>query len=183
MNQENPRQEIDIRNVDASLTYGKVYTSKILNILVLILIISAIFLILLATHGLVTTEDFAEDSTIIITAYVVSGIIILADILLYWCFSYARKKAEVFLQDSVFLKAKAISLGTKMEFRLPFPVEAIRVQFRYNGKSMHKDSMYKGSTRYLPVFVKYTDRTINIAYSPKYDEVLILKDDDRLKGT
>lgn len=56
----------------------------------------------------------------------------------------------------------------------------IQVDFKFNEKIISKTSAGKviGITGegYHKIWAKYADRKINILYSPKYDEVLILKD-------
>jgi hypothetical protein len=54
----------------------------------------------------------------------------------------------------------------------------IQVSFTLNGQVYKKESTAKGfggQQGYLGAFNKYADREINILYSPRYDEVLILK--------
>lgn len=77
------------------------------------------------------------------------------------------------------LKAKSVLADTDWNtgrYGFPFRTSAIKVKFKYDGKVYNKLSTYKGYTSYLAIYNKYADREILIAYSPKYDEVMILKD-------
>lgn len=64
------------------------------------------------------------------------------------------------------------------------PVVRIAVRFRYQGRRITR---FSGEGRnglntrngYAPGWKKYCDREINILYSPKYDQVIVLKDPDR----
>ncbi len=64
------------------------------------------------------------------------------------------------------------------------PAVRIAVRFRYQGRRITR---FSGEGRnglntrngYAPGWKKYCDREINILYSPKYDQVIVLKDPDR----
>jgi len=60
----------------------------------------------------------------------------------------------------------------------------IQVTFKINGKTYKRESTAKvirGQKGHLVAYKKYVDREIRILYSEKYDEVLILKDQDKVK--
>jgi len=89
-----------------------------------------------------------------------------------------KEKIIIWLEDAIEVKAYSKKIG---ENRLGFQPKAtkIQVKFKINGKSYIKDSTAKvlGSwAGYLGTFNKYADREINVLYSLKYDEVLIMKD-------
>ncbi len=88
------------------------------------------------------------------------------------------KDVMLWLEDAIEIKAYSQKLG---ENRLGFQPKAtkIRVSFNIGGKHFRKDSSltpFGGWEGYAGCFNKYADREVNIMYSPKYDEVLILKD-------
>lgn len=89
-----------------------------------------------------------------------------------------RKKIILWLEDAIETKAYSKNIG---ENRLGFQPKAtkIEVKFKVNNKIYTRESTAKvfgGWEGYQGVFTKYADREINILYSEKYDEVLILKD-------
>lgn len=174
----NEQYLVRIKDVDASLSYGKIYSGRIWNIVVVLLAILGIIAVVVASIGLI---DAQSDKTLLFSAimgYVTGGGSFLAALLIGLYISRGRRKVKLFLQDAVLLNARAEALGTQFEVRYPaiiMPAVAIRVKFRYHDRTIVKDSTYKGSRFHLVVFRKYADRKIKIAYSPKYDEVLLLK--------
>ncbi|MCH5350688.1 MAG: hypothetical protein J1F39_01790 [Clostridiales bacterium] len=86
------------------------------------------------------------------------------------------KKAELFLKDAVLLEADTKSLKNYFNRRnVLHNNSAIEVSFIYNDVKLCRRSEYKGATIYLSVFNKYVDKSIHIAYSPAYDEVMFIK--------
>ena len=88
-----------------------------------------------------------------------------------------KSKVKMWLNDAVVLKAYSIKT---MEYKSFFFPKActIDVKFSFNGINYIKSSNVKtfgGKIGYLTTFEKYADREIDIAYSPKFDEVLIIK--------
>lgn len=60
--------------------------------------------------------------------------------------------------------------------------QKIVLRFRYAGRRVEKYSGGENGERfaergYFNILAHYVDREINILYSPKYDQVLILKED------
>lgn len=174
----NEQYLVRIKDVDASLSYGKIYSSGRWNIVVVLLAILGISALVVASIGLI---DVQSDKTLLLSAimgYVIGGVSFLAALLLGLYISRGRRKAKLFLQDAILLNARAEALGTQFEVRYPaiaMSAVALRVKFRYHDRKIVKDSTWKGSGFHLVVFKKYADREIKIAYSPKYDEVLLLK--------
>ena len=174
MNQELERR-VELKDVDASLTYGKIYTGKIWDILIGVIVLATLLMIIVATIGYVEEKEL---SVSIVMGYVMSGVLLISAILIGLYVCHGRRKGKLFLKDAIILKAKTSSLGKTSDFRFPALVvsaEAIRVIFYMGNKRIVKDSVYKGSRSYLHVFRKYADKEITIAYSPKYDEVLLIK--------
>lgn len=94
-------------------------------------------------------------------------------------------KVKLWIEDAVECWADSITLDSQVP---PWignrRVFKIQVKFIYQGKKLIKNSgnakkkgiyntLYDG---YDSVFKKYTNRKIKILYSPKYDQVLILKE-------
>ena len=90
-----------------------------------------------------------------------------------------KKDIAKWLRDAVVIKAYSKKTGEKECLFLPKGI-IIQVAFEFNNKTHVKDSdikVFGGNKAYLASFKKYADKMINIAYSPQYDEVMILKDD------
>ena len=89
-----------------------------------------------------------------------------------------KKKILLWLEDAIETIAYSKKIG---ENRVGLPPKAtkIRVRFAINGVTYKRESTAKivgGQRGYLGTYNKYANREIRILYSPKYDEVLILKD-------
>ncbi len=122
--------------------------------------------------------EYDDDSIITIT---VGGgmtlLILLISILLQRFFRSGKKKVEVYLQDAVVLKAISVTKGEQLAIRsvIVCTTNAIEVEFVYNDQRYVRQSTYKDKPLYSPVYKKYINREILIAYSPKYDEVMLIK--------
>lgn len=92
--------------------------------------------------------------------------------------NYKRRKVILlWLQDAVEIKAYAKTLSTWGPI---FEAKSTRLQvnFTFNGKKITKISQGKQlgvPDGYHRIWTEYADKEINILYSPKYDEVMILK--------
>lgn len=91
---------------------------------------------------------------------------------------WIKKQVTIWMKDSVKLEACSKKID---ECNLMFLPKGIRIQvaFEMNGTKYVRNSTVKtfgGGKAYLTSFTKYADRKINVLYSPKYDEVMILKD-------
>ena len=99
------------------------------------------------------------------------------------------KKIKVWMQDAVPYtvfaeKADEDRTGVHRVRHYITPAVRIAVRFRYQGRRITRFSGegQKGvNTRdgYSPGWYKYCNREIDILYSPKYDQVIVLKDPDR----
>lgn len=89
-----------------------------------------------------------------------------------------KNKIKLWLADAVELKAYSTKIEEhKMGFQ-PIATK-IQVEFDYADKHYKIESTYQvfgGYKGCVGCFNKYADREINILYSPKYDEVMILRD-------
>lgn len=174
-----------IKKVDAILNYGKIYSSLLWNVIFVIILFFAICLILVAIFiGLNEIQSIDKESTSAVGSVIggcsIGCFVLIVDLIMYAYVNYGRKKAKIFLGDAVLLDAETKSLGSKTEIRFPVifaSAYAIRVIFYFNERKIIKDSIYKEKLVYLPIFKDYINRKIKIAYSPKYDQVLILKDE------
>lgn len=92
-----------------------------------------------------------------------------------------EKEIKIYLQDAVLLEAQTEDIGSLSVSRRFYDGTKIRVNFEYEGKVITKESgnpkkAGKITNGYDKVFWKYINRTINILYSPQYDQVMFLKD-------
>lgn len=88
-----------------------------------------------------------------------------------------KKKINLWKEDAVELSAYVEQID---EYRIGIRPKAvkIRVRFRFGGRRYLRESTAKivgGRKGYLDCYKKYVNRKVQILYSPKYDEVLILK--------
>lgn len=175
MTESDKNNNITVRDVDAILSYGQVYSSKSWDIFFIAMFISNAFLILGGIVLWVFSQGH-EDYLFYGIAVLIFGIVCLLVIgLVYVYIAYGRRKAKKYLEDVEVLNAKATASGSEWEVRVSpitafFKKTSLVVKFRYNGKRYLKTSCVG-----LPVYNKYTDKEITIAYSPKYDEVMLLK--------
>jgi len=170
---------MQISNVGASLSQGKFLDKKQLYILYLGMI--AFLLFPLITIIMQFIPQIEWDSQIIITM-VGSDMMFLFFLSIYAFVlkknNQLRKKIIIWLEDAIEINAYSKKIG---ENRLGFQPKAVKIQvtFMLNGKTYIRESTVKvfgGEKGYLGTYKKYADREIRILYSPKYDEVLILKD-------
>lgn len=169
-------------DIDATLKYGQVFTGKglraaIISVYVLSGIALAIMLTMLIGIPL-TVGEFDSDSiaTIVGGGSTIVFVSICMTCVLLYCRS-GKKKVDLWLKDAVLLKAKTKSIGKEWFFRVSMVRKgvAIEVEFIYNYMRYIRQSTYNGKPACLPVFMKYANQTIMIAYSPKYDEVMFIK--------
>jgi len=90
-----------------------------------------------------------------------------------------RKDILLWLDDAIEVKAYSKTIG---EFKPTFEIGSVRIQviFKVNGTKYIRES--KGKRMGVPegfhqIWCQYADREINLLYSPKYDQVMILKDE------
>jgi len=173
-----------ISNIDASLKYGRFFTGKWLAFLYSALIIAffipliTIIMIFLTFFGLVWDNDM-----IFALAFCNVFSLSLAAICLWTiiCNNKLRKRIVMWLEDAIEIKAFSKTLATR-SFLLQSKLVKMKVRFKLADVDYVRDSAGKmlGAGKklegYHKIFVKYADRKINILYSSKYDQVLILKD-------
>lgn len=173
--------KLKVSDIDASLNYGKIHTGKAWNATFIAMLILSVLVMVFAVVGLFDKPYDSSDKFMIIFGFVFGGFMLIVTLLLFLYVNRGKKRAALWLKDAVLLEARCTLLDTRMEVRNSAAAKAaaIRVKFTYNGKKYTKESSYKGARTYLPVFNKYADRKITIAYSPKYDQVLLVKDNKK----
>ena len=171
------KHNLKASDIDASLTYGKIYAAKSWKTTFIIMLVLSILVIVLALSGLFD-PPYDESIFMIIGGSVFGGVMLITTLIMYLYVNRGKRKAALWLKDAVLLEAKSTLLDTKLVRSRSATATAacIRVKFSYNGKQYTRESSYKGGKLYLPVYHQYADRKITIAYSPKYDQVMLVKD-------
>lgn len=168
-------------DIDATLKYGQVFGKGLRAAIISVYVLSGIAFAIMLTMLIGIPLTVGEFDSSSIAAIVGSGstcvlVSICMTCVLLYCRS-GKKKVDLWLKDAVLLKARTKSIGERTVFRVFMVREAaaIEVEFVYNDMRHIRQSTYKGKPAYLPVFMKYANQTITIAYSPKYDEVMFIK--------
>lgn len=174
---------MQVSDIDISLSHGQLFGKKqwttILLFMIAPFILEIVTIILFIVPFVVPDAEFEAPIIIII----LFGNILFLSLLTFFISIKVKdyklkKRVSLWLDDAVETKAYSKQTG---EQKLPFLPKGITIQvkFEIEGKKYVRDSgikVFGGGKGYLATFKKYADREINILYSPKYDEVLILKD-------
>ncbi|MDE6557492.1 MAG: hypothetical protein K2K39_00135 [Clostridia bacterium] len=95
--------------------------------------------------------------------------------------SRSRKEIIVWLEDAVELEAYSTSIAD-IDSGVSQTMARIQVEFEFNGERLSRVSEGRmigekdSPDGYHVIWTDYADRKIKILYSPKYDQVLVLKD-------
>lgn len=84
------------------------------------------------------------------------------------------KEIQKWMQDAVVLKANVYRLDLLSPVYAPYQ---IAVRFKYNGVKREQTQRPNIFLGYHKMLAKYVGAKIPIAYSPKYDQVIILRSD------
>ncbi len=170
-------QNIQLQDIDASLTYGQIFSGKIYGISVVLLSIATAFMGLAVILVPITEHEYKSDIVFLVCGSILFALLLLSSISLQMFFNKGKKKAALWLKDAVILDAQAKSLGQTLHVRnlIMRTATAIEVDFEYDDRRCSRQSTYKDKPLYLAVYTKYADKKILIAYSPKYDEVMLIK--------
>lgn len=167
-------------NVEATLTDGKAFVSKKWKTVFIVLIILCglmLLSILMLIVGIVI-EGYDDESFAVILGMSVALILcgIATTIIGYFIVKW-KKVISLWLDDAVILEANSKRVGQGVAIRFPLfamQTSAIEVSFFYNNVQYNKRSEYGDKLLSLHVFNKFTDKKIQIAYSAKYDKVMLL---------
>lgn len=165
-----------LKKISASLEFGAIYSGFFLGFLYAMLFLGII------TSCLILAIAILEDIRLLICFFVLF-IISLCFIIVIIINHNNCKKIKKWAEDSVRLTAYSSSLDNAMVFSgfIPLRAKKISVKFKYDGRTIIKESGRTGAhisslNGYSALLKKYADREIDILYSPKYDQVMILKD-------
>ena len=167
----------DIDNIEATLKYGKTLTSvkfrlgKFFSIMSIVLSIVLIFVVGIYLCSAELTK---------IEIVIVCGVAVLCwavTIIVGFCYNRAKKRyleIEKWLQDAVECRASIKRLDIE---DIKYQSYQIEVEFDYKDRNIKKISNRFNMVidGYPKIFAKYHNKTVNILYSEKYDEVMILK--------
>ena len=167
-------------DVEATLTDGKAFTSKKWKaVFIVLLILCGLMLlsILMLIVGIVI-EEYDYGSFVSILGMSVAFILcsIATAIIGYFKVKWV-KSVSLWLDDAVVLEANSKKIEQGVTIRFPMiamRTSAIEVSFVYNRVRYVKRSGYGDKLLSLPIYNKFTDRRIQIAYSKKYDKVMLL---------
>ncbi len=161
-----------MEQVVASLKFGRIWKK------------SALFLWIMETMGLMlVTYSFWNlvGETIDWVGFVLLFVVGLFFAIIAFVFLLKNflliNKCKKWLQDAVLLKAR--TKGIKHPNNIvpeDFGRIKLEITFIYNKKKIKKFSGTKSTNGYDLIFSRFADKDINILYSPKFDEVMILKD-------
>ncbi len=169
-----------IENIDVSLSLGNILDKKQLCVLYLGIGISCCFPLLTLVMLCIPQVEWDIQVSVLMGLGNIFSVALLSVFVFIKCKdSRLKKQIAVWLEDAIEVKgaySKQID-----EKRLGFQPKAIKIQVKFclDGKSYKRESTAKvfgGITGYVGCFNRYADKEINILYSQKHDEVLILKD-------
>lgn len=168
-----------LSDIDVSLSQGQLYHTKHLIVLWLAFISSSL-LIIMGIISLVLS-CIKWDKKIFIVGVLCMLIGIMFFIISIFCLvkdNKAKRRIAIWLEDAVELKAHSQKIN---ERRLGIQLKATKIQvnFTLNNDCYIVESTYKvfgGYEGCVGCFNKYANRDVNILYSAKYNEVMILKD-------
>lgn len=169
--------KIGVEDIDASLKYGQVFSGKIWGSAVVLLSIASVFMGLVVIIIPITSIEYRRDIIFIVCGSFLFIFLVLSTVIMQMFFNKGKKKATLWLEDAIVLEAYAKSVGQTLHVRnmIARTATAVEVSFEYDDKRCVRQSTYKDKPLYLAVYTKYADKKILIAYSPKYDEVMLIK--------
>ena len=164
------------RRVVATLAHGRTL-SPILNVMVFVWLICGL---LVATLSLIYAT-VNKDWLFLLGVLLCGGMAFLASYLLIY-YGKINKEIKCWKEDAVLLEATCKVVNERIVGRFFGKEAKIMLKFKYDGKKrkctsgekIKKDIVhtYKG---FDSIFVKYDNCKIDILYSPKFDQVMILK--------
>lgn len=168
-----------ISDIDVSLSQGQLYSTKHFIVLWFAFISSSLLIIVGIVSLVLSCIEW--DSEILIGGILCILIGIGFLIVVSYCLMKDKKikrQAVIWLEDAIELKAHSHKID---EHRLGFQPKATKIQidFILNNNHYKIESTCKVFGCYegcVGCFNKYADRDVNILYSPKYNEVFIIKD-------
>ena len=179
-----------VSEIEASLEQGRYFSGKILALLILCANAFVFYYLFLGVLSLVFffNGNFSENYFDIVDFSIYGLCVVFSSGVCIWLLvinAKIKKKILLYVNDAIPLQAYSRKLSSFRTLGQPFPEVKIEVSFRIGDKRYTRISGdgKKRSKMYQKIYRKYADREINILYSPKYDQVLILKDKKPTKKT
>ena len=172
--------KMDKRKIVATLSYGKVPSRFMVGVFTTMLI-GCIILLPIIVSTLIAEKQY---QFLIISIFAIVLGLFLSGYFLFHCYKI-NNKIKLWKQDAVLLKAKSKIVA---EQRVPSygvtedKVAKISVTFKYEGKRIKIVSEEQGEKDFFhskvgfdKLFKEYDDREIDILYSPRFHQVMILE--------
>lgn len=184
----NKLKEWDLSNIVFTLTRGKFNGESRKKIIIpyVIFVVLCILGIILAVTMMSIEYVENKDSIASLVEAIISVVVgfSISPCVLYFLIlrnEKIRKDVYLWLEDAVELNAYSKNIGTK--YWLGIPSIRLQVEFDLNGVHYVRstDNEVRGAldkgrpVGYFAHITKYADRKIKILYSPKYDQVMVLK--------
>lgn len=161
------------QNIIATLKYGKIRGIRLY--IFYGLLVSLMFFVVWISD---ITNTFTH-RLIIIVAYLISISMVIAYFIAVIQNEIVKRKLKRWLEDAIQLKAYAEGIEHPIQTRYTAGIMKLRISFKYEGKLIKK---YSGSNEdiysnngYDRIFNQFADKEIDILYSPKHDEVILLE--------
>ena len=164
------QRDCKVKDIVASLKYGRVWSRQLLLFCDLYIFICGFCLSYTFVYLFDPSRSLEEFFVMFSVSLFLTGIglyVIIKNMLL-------RKRIKVWLQDAILLKAFVWKVAERYS-RSWFPNLKIKIQFFHENNFIFRCSGTKESNGYDTVFYQFIDKEIDILYSPKYDEVMLLK--------
>lgn len=165
-----------MKDIAGTLSFGAIYTGWV-KWLMIFLFVSSLALMIFAS-----IIAFVLDSEMLIVGAISALFSICFFIPIAINFKNCKRIKEC-LKDAVRLKAFARAISTSMTHTLVFRQRTTKlaVSFEYNNKTVVMESGKKDVpcsivNGYSSLFNKYANKELTILYSPRYNEVIILKE-------
>ncbi len=182
---------MDISNIDASLEYGRFFTGGWVKFMYFSLIVASLLPLITIFMIVITLTigmNWDNDMIIALIGCNIFGIP-LAVVFIYFIVrnDKLKKKITSYVEDAIEIKAASNTIDRICTLGQFFDGVKIQISFvidkkRYVRTSGTTENEKKLRNGYHKIFSRYTDREINILYSPKHDQVLILKDVARIRA-
>ena len=177
---EKDKNGISFRDIDSTLTDGRLVVSKgwfgvLIFFAVMLGLIFTLLIVQLISFFLSSTEAPDMKVAMVGESIAFAGLLILYAIFVGIYISQ-KKKFTLWLRDAVILNAKVEKAGTEKLYYSygSFWGTTIKVRFTYDGHKRVRYSERKGKPRASLSYNKFVGEIARIAYSPKYDKVMLL---------
>lgn len=163
----------------ATLTYGKKISGGIFLLVIITLLLCLMMIPLIIIAAVLSTE-YAVLMTLSLSLIGIPACLYIVFIRMREC-----KDIKQWKKDAILLSARAIEIDRIKNSWNHIVKVKISIKFNYKGKIIIQKSGDKNKRKgnllnihpgYDSVYRKYIGHSINILYSPKYDQVLFFKD-------